>query len=425
MTQKLDDKFVKNLPYPEKGYRIYFCSDKNPRGFAVRVTAQKANGAPGTKSFILNYTAKGRPRRHTIGQYPTWSVQAARNEAKSLRASVDNGNDPQAQRQTDRDTETMGDLAARFLDEYVKEKKRDSTNVQYKRVCTTYLKSANLQHLPIAEVEYAHIAKAHSTWTKKHGAYAANRAVAVMSKMFSMAKVWGLRSGDNPASGIERNHEEKRERFLNPDEMLRLSEALSAYPTHGLDFMKSELAEVTSRQRTQSANVIRMALLTGARIGEVLASEWSQIDLDAGVWIKPSSHTKQKKVHRAPLSSGALELLKNIQASQPEGERFVFPGKVANSHQKEVKNAWRAIRTLADLENVRIHDLRHTYASQLASAGISLPIIGALLGHTQTATTARYAHLLDDPLRKATEIVSNAVNPSQTAQVTDIKKARA
>ena len=156
-----------------------------------------------------------------------------------------------------------------------------------------------------------------------------------------------------------------------------------------------------------SANAIRFLLLTGARRGEVLQAEWGQFDLSSGVWTKPSAHTKQKREHRVPLSEAAIELLEKIR--RETNGQFVFPGRKPGAALAELKRSWQTIRRRANLENVRLHDLRHTYASILASSGMSLPIIGALLGHTQTSTTERYSHLQDDPLREATERVANVL----------------
>jgi integrase len=148
---------------------------------------------------------------------------------------------------------------------------------------------------------------------------------------------------------------------------------------------------------------VRLLLLTGARRGEVLSATWDQFDLTAGIWTKPSSHTKQKKEHRVPLSAPARQLLAEIKAKNWKPSPYVFPGRAGDGPMNEIKKSWAALCKATDLRGVRLHDLRHTYASVLASAGLSLPVIGALLGHTQPGTTARYAHLFDDPLRAATE----------------------
>jgi len=188
---------------------------------------------------------------------------------------------------------------------------------------------------------------------------------------------------------VARNPEERRHRYLTNDELVRLWAALT-----------------THSERT-SAEAIKLMLLTGARRGEVLGATWAMFDLDHGIWTKPAAHTKQRKEHRVPLSAQAADLLRTLHtvANSP----YVFPGNNGKP-LTDVKRTWGSVCKTAGLGGVRLHDLRHTYASVLASAGMSLPIIGALLGHTQPQTTARYAHLMDDPLRTATDHVGIVVS---------------
>jgi integrase len=163
-------------------------------------------------------------------------------------------------------------------------------------------------------------------------------------------------------------------------------------------------------------------MLTGARRGEVLSAEWGHLDLEAAVWTKPSAHTKQKKEHRVPLSAPALQLLNELRAGAQT--QFVFPGR-AGGHRAEIKMAWANICDVAGIRGARVHDLRHTYASVLASSGASLILIGALLGHTQPATTARYSHLLDDVLRRATETAGSIIEGGPGAEVVELLKRTA
>jgi len=209
--------------------------------------------------------------------------------------------------------------------------------------------------------------------------------------MFSLAIRWGMRA-DNPAKGIERNPETGRKRYLKGDELARLVTALAAHPDR------------------QAADIVRMLLLTGARRGEVFAMRWADIDLTEGTWTKPGSTTKQKTEHIAPLSAPARQLLAEISDKQrkPLGT-FVFPGDSATGHAVELKRAWRTICKAADITGLRVHDLRHSFASQLVSGGASLPLIGALLGHSNPTTTARYAHLFQDPQRAAVEKVGAVI----------------
>jgi integrase len=244
--------------------------------------------------------------------------------------------------------------------------------------------------------------------------------------MFSIAVGDLSWRADNPARGVKRNEEVKRERYLSGEEIARLTKALSEHKDQTV------------------ANIIRLLLLTGARRGEVFQAEWSQLDLDGEVWVKPSAMTKQAKLHRVPLSDGAVALLKGIHEAAPRDSagnlksKYVFPGPRSGQPMTEIKDEWRAIAIAAGLYdeappakkggkpvkvvNCRIHDLRHTYASLLVSAGLSLPIIGALLGHTQASTTHRYAHLMDDPLRQATNQVSAIVGGKKSADVHDIRE---
>jgi integrase len=156
-----------------------------------------------------------------------------------------------------------------------------------------------------------------------------------------------------------------------------------------------------------AADAIRLLLLTGARRGEVLGMRWE--DVADGVWSKPASSTKQKEPHEVPLSAPALQLLADIRKRQRPRAPFVFPGDGATGHRVELKKNWALITKAAGIEGLRIHDLRHSYASQLVSGGASLPLIGALLGHSNPITTSRYAHLFNDPLRKAVEQVGAVI----------------
>jgi integrase len=224
--------------------------------------------------------------------------------------------------------------------------------------------------------------------------------------MFSLTIRWGWRT-DNPAKGIERNQEQKRHRYLAGDELGRLTKALAEH------------------EDQQAANIIRLLLLTGARRGEVQSATWDQFDLVSGTWVKPGSTTKQKTDHRVPLSAPARQLLAELREKAAKDALYVFPGRGGEGHRVEINAAWAAICKSANITQARMHDLRHTYASVLASAGLSLPTIGALLGHSQPATTARYAHLFDDPLRAATERVGAIVTGKSAAEIVLLKKGDA
>jgi len=181
---------------------------------------------------------------------------------------------------------------------------------------------------------------------------------------------------------------------ITADELRRLDVALIASPAR------------------QSAVAVRLLLLTGARKQEVLLATAEQFDLNAAVWTKPAAATKQARLHRVPLSPAALNVVRRrIEAA---GKPYLFPGEVEGKPQGDIKTFWEALCRRAEIKGCRIHDLRHSYASILASAGLSLPTIGGLLGHTQVSTTSRYAHLADDALRRATETASQVISQAVT-----------
>jgi integrase len=351
-------------------------------GFGLRVTAAAA------RSFVLNYRIAARERRYTIGSYPDWSVAAAREQAKELKRKVDIGHDPMGRRHEDRAAPTVAQLATRYLEEYAVRKAHRSRKDEESMLRNLVLPS--IGKLKVPEVRHDDIDQLHREIGQSRPVRA-NRVLQVLSKMFALATRWGYRS-DNPVLGWHRNPEHRRSRYLSSLELGRLTTVLAEHPN----------------QRCASA--VRLLLLTGARRGEVLAAGWDQFDLNLGVWVKPSSHVKQKKEHRVPLSGAAIRLLREMHSTST-GSRFLFPGKVPDRPLQEVKAFWAGVCRKAGLKDCRIHDLRHTYASILASAGLSLPVIGALLGHSQPSTTARYSHLFDDPLREATERVGAVVAP--------------
>lgn len=402
MGKKLTDTIVKALPAAAKANRITY--DSEVKGFGIRVTCA------GSKAFVLNYrTRAGRERRYTIGAFPDWGTAAARTEAKRLKQQIHaNGADPVGELQSERNAPTVADLCRRYVEEHLP-KKRPLSQADDRYMLRQWV--ASVAHLKVADVGFSDIDALHRRITRETP-IRANRVLSLLSKMFSLAIRWRWRM-DNPCRGVERNQERKRTRYLTADELVRLTTALNTFPDQ------------------QAANAIRLLLLTGARRGEVIAARWADFDLEAGVWTKPGATTKQKTEHRVPLSAPARQLLSAMLGAQTlragdarrsggdgqaPGTEFLFPGK-GEHHRVDLKRPWPALCKAAGIKGVRIHDLRHTYASVLASAGQSLHVIGALLGHTQPATTARYAHLVDDPLRAATESAGAIISGKPKAKV--------
>jgi integrase len=396
--QHLTDALAKRLAAPAKGKAIYV--DDEVVGFGLRVTAA------GARSFILRYTTRAsRERVFTIGSAGDWTTTAARVEARRLRRLVDAGGDPLGEIEAERAAPTVAELCDRFELEHL-QRKRPRTAADYEGMLRVWIRPHFGPHAKVADVTFADIDALHRKISKTGATYRANRVIAVLSKMFSLAVRWHMRE-TNPCKGIEKNKEYGRRRYLSGGELTRLIAALNAYPDQTV------------------ADVFRLLLLTGCRRGEALSATWADIDLTEGTWSKPPSSTKQREHHQVPLNAPARQLLAEIREVQAGKHRalpeFVFPGHGSTGHVVEIKKAWRALSKAAGIIGLRIHDLRHSHASFLVSGGASLPLIGALLGHSNPQTTARYAHLADDPLRAASErvgsLIANAGKPAPAEPV--------
>jgi integrase len=216
--------------------------------------------------------------------------------------------------------------------------------------------------------------------------------------MLTLAEQWGLRpDGSNPCRHVEKFAERKRERFLSADELARLGEALAAYA--GSPYVTA---------------AIKLLVFTGARLGEVLGLQWQWIDFERGEARLPDSKTGAKTVHLPPPARAVLAELPQV-----EGNPHVIVGGVAGEALVNLEKPWRAIRREAGLEDVRLHDLRHAFASVAAASGMGLPIIGKMLGHTQAATTNRYAHLASDPVKAAAAVVAGKIAAAMSAGARD------
>lgn len=441
----LTNKVAKALPIPESGYRIAW--DTKVTGLGLRITAG------GARSFILNYRTKhGTERRYTIGPLERWSVEAARDEANRLLRIVDAGGDPQYERREARATPTIADLCDEYLRREAEIHKRASSVREDRGLIDKVIKP-ELGRLKLAEANRDHIEGLHRQM--KGTPVRANRTHSLIRRMFNTARDWPdwrKYVQVNPAVGLKHYHEEKRTRYLSPSEELpRLAAALAAYEGSGRT--RDDGSDGAERQQRKTvARLIRFLLLTGCRRGEAFAATWGQFDLSAGTWTKPSAATKQKREHRLPLSAPVVQLLQEMRPANAKPTDNVFPG-VDGKPIADIKRAWLSICRRAgmavEVEKVdkagkpvrtkdgrtikvwqptaRVHDLRHTHASILASAGMSLPMIGALLGHSQPTTTQRYAHLFDDPLRQGVERVGELVTAAaagNAAEVVPLKTGR-
>ncbi|MHB9149796.1 MAG: tyrosine-type recombinase/integrase [Thermoleophilia bacterium] len=378
--------------------KAVFLWDDELRGFGLRV-------APGgTKSFVVQYRVRGRERRTTIGRYGPLSVDAARRSARQMLAAAARGEDP-AEPRTNRREPTVSELAAEFLERYPANKKRPlkpSTMEQYVGMVTNHIVPFLGKRL-VADVSRDDIDLLHQSM--KEWPYAANRTLAVLSKMFNMAEVWKYRTPQtNPCRLIDRNPETARRRHLNARELTKLG------------------VELRNREAEDPFVVLafRLLLFTGARVGEVLTLQWEQVDLEERVLRLPDSKTGSKDLI---LSKEAVRLLDG--APRVDGSPWVIPGRFPEKHLSALRHKWAAIRKDAGLEDVQIHDLRRTFASMAAFTGSDLMMIGSLLGHSNPATTQKYTYLYPDPKRDAADRTVDVIASALGAEPsTDDRDAR-
>lgn len=392
---RITEKIVRSLSAPAAGNRIVY-DDEIP-GFGVRITAN------GVISFVLDYRINGRKRRFTLGRHPELNAAAARDEAIQVRGALRTGEDPLAAREHRREAPTIEDLFNDYMERHAKIYLRPNTIRHVGGMARKHI-LPKIGRLKVADLTRRDVEELHQSI--KDAPYQANRVVLLLSKMMNLAKGWEWRA-DNPCEGVGKFREEKRDRWLSTQEIDRLCDSLDEHADQSI------------------ANAIRLMLLTGARRGEALTARWEDFSLELGVWTKPSHHTKQKRTEHVPLSPPAVQLLASMKEKSANG--YLFPGDVPGQPLREIKWAWAKLCERAKISNVRIHDLRHTYASHLVSSGMSLPIVGRLLGHTQPQTTARYAHLADDPLRQATNRFASIVAAARShkrAEVVPLRRDR-
>lgn len=375
---KLTKRVVEGLDKREKDYIVF---DTELPGFGIRVMPS------GKRFFLIQYRRHGRTRRVMIGQFGPVTAEIARKEAIRMLGDVRGSDgDPAAIRDRERQSATMPELGARFLTEYVTVRCKPSTQAEYKR-CVELFINPFFGKQRVRSVSTADVAEMHGAHS--HIPYQANRTLGVLSKMMNLAETWGIRDKHtNPCEDVERYPEYKRERFLLPKEMKRLGEVLSQFEADGSESKYAVAA-------------FRLLLLTGCRLSEIQTLRWEYVDLDEAQLNLPDSKTGAKTIH---LGDASVRILENL--PRVDDNPYVIVGKFEASHLTDLQRPWRRIRKEAGLDNVRIHDLRHTFASGGLLVGEGLPMIGKLLGHTQVQTTARYAHLANDPIKAAASKIS-------------------
>lgn len=382
---RLTKKLIESTPTPEKD-RIIF-DDELP-GFGLRLLPS------GRKIFIIQYRVGRRPRRLTIGLYPIFTPDTARVEATKVLAAIRTGDDPMAKKKAYNASPIVKDLAARYLDEHCKAHLKPTTQKNNEYLVNRYILPV-LGNYKVCDVDRTDIASLHQQLSSTP--INANRILATVSKMFSLAEMWGWRAeATNPARRIKKYPENKRDRFLSKDETKRLGAVLEEqklYPDENL----------------AAVFAIQLLLLTGCRVGEILGLKWDYVDLEAKCLRLPDSKTGAKTVY---LGAHAISVLQEIKThpARPVDNTHVIWGLKEGAPLNNIYKPWHRFSRMAGLDKgLRIHDLRHSFASFAVNQRLSLPMIGKLLGHTQAQTTARYAHLMDDPMKEAADSVTDEI----------------
>ena len=360
--------------------------DSDLKGFGLKVTPA------GRKVYIVQYRIggrNGRTRRLTLGKHGTLTAEEARQKAKLALGQVSSGVDPAAERDKQKQDVTLEALYKKFDETHISVHLKPNTAEDYRRVFRLNA-LPRFRHTTINNITKLDMLRLHHDMRDRP--YRANSVIAVLSKFFNWCEQHGYRTEhSNPTRYVKKYKEHSRQRFLSNEEQQRLTDLLNRAEAEGL-------------ATHHAVNAIRLLRLTGARLSEILTLKWDYVNWERRTLDLPDSKTGKKTIY---LNEGAIEVLTTI--IKEDNNPYVICGAKEGSRLINLQKPWRRIRKAANLNDVRIHDLRHTFASVAAMGGMSLPMIGALLGHTQPRTTARYAHLAGNPLREAAEKVGKDI----------------
>ena len=407
--------------------------DDDLKGFGLRIMPPSSRNSAGTRSWFVEFRPGGggraiAKRRLVIGRADAITPERARQSAKDILARARLGQDPAAERSQARQAKTVAELGSDYLAQ---------TNVLRKpRTAELYLGLWRRYIVPeigsikLAELRRSDVEAMHRRVGARHQS-TANRLVVLTSHFFAWAQDRGeAPKGANPARGVRKFREQGRERYLTADELRRLGSAIRQGETVGFEWTvdpknpKAKHAPKSSEARRvrlsiETAAALRLLLLTGARLREILHLQWSHVDIERGMLFLPDSKTGRKTLVLGRPALEVLQLLHERRHAALEDAAklraassisdFVIPAEDPKKPRADLKRPWRLVTRAAKLDGVRLHDLRHSFASVGAGAGMGLPLIGKLLGHSNQATTARYAHLDADPVRRASDIVSTAI----------------
>ena len=358
--------------------------DRDLTGFGVRVYPT------GSKVYVAQARGPEGPKRVAVGRHGVINADEARKRAAHIIARIKAGEEAVPEPMKPAGGPTVAELCARYLAEYVAVRCKPGTAALYRSVIDRHVLPA-LGRAPLAAISRAQVAEFHENLYETPAV--ANTALRVLSAMYELARKWELVPDglSNPCRALVKYPERRRERFLTDSEFTRLGEALDE-------------AEARGGVSASAVAAIRLLALTGCRRSEVLKLRWEHVALDAGELRLPDSKTGARAV---PLPPEAVQILSSL--PRIDGNPWVIPGRKPGTPLRNVDEAWRMIRERAGLEDVRLHDLRHSWASRALALGEALPVIGKLLGHSRMETTARYAHLARDSAQEAAECVAGSI----------------
>ncbi len=369
--RKLSKRTIDALAVDERDAVFW---DRDLPGFGVRVYPS------GRKVYLVQTRGPKGSKRATLGRHGDLTPDQARKKAADAIDRIKRGEDPLPAEP--KPEPTVADLAAHYMRAHVEVNCQPATVKDYRRTLDLHILPA-LGEMALASVERKHAADLH--YRLRETPTRANAALKILSHMFALAPGWGFETGGrNPCRFVRGYRERKRERFLTRDEYRRLGDVLDE-------------AE-KGRMSVYTVTAIRVLMLTGCRRNEVLELTWDDVDRTTGELRIRHAKTGPRRVPLTPLVAEILDALPRV-----EGKPWVFPGRGADGRLVNINAPWQALCARAGLKDVRIHDLRHSYASRALALGESLTTIGGLLGHTKVRTTARYAHLARD-----TEIAASA-----------------
>lgn len=426
VSRRVTKKSVDAIKCPP-GKDREFLWDEDLAGFGVVALPS------GKRKYVIQFRQGRKSRRMTLGEHGRLTPDEARLLAKEMLGAVAKGKDPLAERRARQAVRPFRAVAEEFMQLHVAAKTKPRTAEEYGRLLRLHL-YPGLGAKPISTITKGEIAKFHAGIG---GPSVANRCLALFDTIWNWAAGRGEIDGPSPTKGLERNPERARERYLTPDELRRLGKALKDAETVGIPWVVDERGpkakHLPKKQRATvldpyAVAAIRLLMLTGARLREILTARWDYVDFDRGMMFLPDSKTGRKTLYLSDVALGLLESLPRL-----EGNPYIIPGEVLGQPRADLKRPWAAIvraaglgkdsganagkgvgkkrkpGALVDAHGLRIHDLRHTFAAFGVGGSLGLPVVGKLLGHSQARTTQRYAHLDADPLHKAANQIGSQI----------------